>query len=240
VVNWGSSTHPKWLEDPRFRLEPVFLNHGDRVKEAIDKLAFFRKASKIDGIPLLRWTTERSQAEAWIGKGKSVIARTTLRGSSGEGIVLINPGKELIEAPLYTRYYPKTHEFRVHVFDGRVIDFTQKRFKGGKDARSIAGERTIVRSHSNGWVHTHGDLELIEDGLTSVSKTCCNLISELGLVFGAVDVMAILEPPDADCKRRLRNYVICEVNTGPGLENTQTIEAYKTAILSMKTSSLKP
>ena len=252
VVNLGSTVHPGWLEDPRFRLSPNILNAGDRVKEAIDKRAFFQKASQIDGVPLLRWTTERKRAAKWLVKGHKVICRTNLVGSSGKGIVLVSPGERvgydsagaggtgengspnLIEAPLYTRYYPKTHEFRVHVFNGKVIDLTQKRFKGGPDARSQAGDRTIVRSHDNGWVHTHGSIDLAESEIQEVGGSCVTLVTGFGLHFGAVDVMAILHAPDADGLRRLKSFCICEVNTGPGLENTKTIEAYSQAILAVK------
>ena len=250
VVNWGSTVHPHWLEDPRFRLKPLILNAGDCVKEAIDKRAFFQKASKIDGVPLLRWTTERERATKWFCKGHKVICRTSLNGSSGKGIVLVSPevggsepprdggtaenGSTLLEAPLYTRYYPKTHEFRVHVFNGRVIDLTQKRFKGGADARSQAGDRTVVRSHDNGWVHTHDNIDLIPSDAEEMGASCVKLVSGFGLVFGAVDVLALLFPPDSDGLRRLKNFCICEVNTGPGLENTKTIEAYSQAILAVK------
>lgn len=232
VVNWGSTIHPKWLEDHRFRLNPLFVNHADAVKTAINKLDFFQQASKIDGIPLLKWTDSKDTATSWVEKGKPVLCRTLLGGSSGEGIVLARAVEDLVEAKLYTRYYPKTHEFRVHVFNGKVIDLTQKKLKGGPDVRSDAN--TIVRSHDNGWVHGHGAIELGVSDRKSVDAACCKLISGLGLNFGAIDVLAILAPPDADRTRSLKSFVICEVNTGPGLENQVTIYAYTKAILSLK------
>lgn len=250
VVNWGSTIHPSWLEDKRFHLTPIILNAGSRVKEAIDKRTFFQKASGLDGVPLLRWTSERERATKWLIKGYKVICRTNLTASSGKGIILVSPSDEaigsesggteptsgslLVEAPLYTRYYPKTHEFRVHVFNGKVIDFTEKKFRGGVDARSQAGNRTIIRSHDNGWVHAHENISLSVLDCEELGRSCVALVSGFGLSFGAVDVLAILEPPDADRKRRLKSFVVCEVNTGPGLENTKTIEAYSQAILAVK------
>jgi hypothetical protein len=232
VLNWGSTRHPKWLEDPRFRLTPTFVNHADSVKKAIDKLAFFQCASRINGIPLLRWTDDRDRALAWIAKGKSVICRTKLDGSAGRGIVAAATAEQLVEAPLYTRHYPKTHEFRVHVFNGNVIDFTQKKLKGGADARSESN--TLVRSLDNGWAHAHGSIDLQGMGRDLIHKACISTINGLGLQFGAVDVLAILDPPSAEGVRVLKSFVICEVNTGPGLENTVTIEAYRKAIIELK------
>jgi len=235
VVNWGSTVHPRWLEDSRFRLKPVFVNHANGVEKAIDKLAFFQQASGIDGVPLLKWTDKRETALSWISKGKPVICRTKLGGSSGEGIVLARSAEQLVEAKLYTRYYPKTHEFRVHVFGNHVIDLTQKRFKGGSDVRSESN--TLVRSLDNGWVHAHNLIELRSSDRERVEAACGSIIAKLELQFGAVDVLAILDPPSADGTRSLKSFVICEVNTGPGLENTVTIEAYKKAILELKNST---
>lgn len=236
VLNWGSTIHPKWLEDSRFRLEPSFINHGDRVKTAINKLAFFQHASRIDGVPLPRWTEKRDEALAWIAKGKPAVCRTRLDGSSGSGIVLARSSEECVEAKLYTRLYPKTHEFRVHVFGGQVIDLTQKKLKGGSDARSNAN--TFVRSLHNGWVHAHGVLDLSVPDRERMGSACISVVSGLDLVFGAVDVLAILDTPNPEGVRSLKSFVVCEVNTGPGLENKTTIDAYTKAILQLKTGEV--
>lgn len=234
VVNWGSTAHPKWLEDRRFQLSPRFANHADHVAAAINKLTFFQLASRIDGVPLLPWTDSKDEALAWIGKGKPAVCRTRLDGSSGRGITLARTAEELVDAPLYTRYYPKTHEFRVHVFDGNVIDLTQKKLKGADNGDT--GSR-FIRSLDNGWVHAHSDICLLDSGKDTISKACVVLVAGMGLTFGAVDVMAILEG-NTDGGRALKSFKICEVNTGPGLENTITIEAYKKAILKYKSGEV--
>lgn len=233
VLNWGSTIHPKWLEDRRFRLDPTFVNRAECVTKAIDKLAFFQHLSGVDGIPLLKWTAERKTATRWLEKGKPVICRTVLGGSSGKGIVLARTVEELVDAKLYTRHYPKTHEFRVHIFDGQVIDLTQKKLKGGSDVRGNAN--TLVRSLDNGWVHAHSEIDLSLPDREKMGRSCSDVISRLGLNFGAVDVLAILDPPDSNRTRSLKSFVICEVNTGPGLENQATIDAYSKAIIQFKT-----
>jgi hypothetical protein len=230
VLNWGSTIHPKWLEDERFRLEPNFVNHGDRVKTAINKLAFFQCASRINGVPLPKWTEKRNEALAWIAKGKYAVCRTKLDGSSGSGIVLARSSEECVNAKLYTRLYPKTHEFRVHVFGGQVIDLTQKKLKGGE---GVINTR-FVRSLDNGWVHAHNGIQLSEADQRILAVASCSVVGGLGLTFGAVDILAILDGDSQDI-RPLKSFVVCEVNTGPGLENTQTINAYTKAILRLKT-----
>ena len=233
VINWGSSIHPHWLEDSRLGIKPIVLNHGDNVKKAINKLAFFQAISKTDARShLLKWTTDLSVAKRWLGKGFRVVCRQSVTGSGGDGIHLASIETELMEAPLYTRYFPKTHEFRVHIFDGKVIDLTQKKLRGGVGTRDM--HDTFIRSLDNGWIHAHNEINLTEPDREQMAFACGLCISNLNLNFGAIDVLAKLATPDLEGNRKLEKFVICEVNTGPGLENTQTIEAYSNAILSAK------
>jgi hypothetical protein len=141
---------------------------------------------------------------------------------------------QFIEAPLYTRYYPKTHEFRVHVWRDQIIDFTQKKLKGGPNDSA----NRLVRSHDNGWVHCHDNLSIGSADQESMGRSCAMAVSGLGLDFGAVDVLAILNDSETGV-RNLKSFVICEVNTGPGLENNKTIEAYTKAILQEKNNVLR-
>jgi len=223
VVNWGSTNPATWLSDSRFRLSPKWLNGSENVDRAINKLKFFQHFAGGSELPILRATSDREKALKWLKKGFGVVARKTLTGSSGAGIEIVQPGKELPEAPLYTRYYPKTHEFRFHVWkDGELIDFTQKKLK-----HDYPNSRRDIRSLDNGWVHAHDGLDLDTDSINAIRKACSECVASLGLDFGAVDVLGILDKET----RELKSFRICEVNTGPGLENERTIQLYAEAIL---------
>lgn len=170
--------------------------------------------------------------------------------------------EEIPTAPLYTKYYPKTHEFRVHVFRQtvpsgaslpgvpgvhgyKVIDLTEKRnrvFEGQPDMEAILKVNRIIRSHENGWVHSHRITPMQPGDLDKIKTASIRAVGALGLDFGAVDVLAILGPPEpligglndheeAPIVRPLKSFKICEVNTAPGLENEATITAYSKAIL---------
>jgi hypothetical protein len=236
VVNWGSSRPADWLRDPRFQIRPRWINPPESCLRAIDKRAFFRTFARdgaTEGIPVLRATEDRNVALGWLKEGFGVVVRKTLTGSSGAGIVVVQAGHtvgavpRLPEAPLYTRYYPKSHEFRAHVWQGKVIDFTQKKLS----VMSEGADRTI-RSHDNGWIFAHSDLDIDGRGIEQMGKASSDCLNILGLDFGAVDILARLGQTEWNTPRRLSGFRICEVNTGPGLENTQTIQAYTKAILS--------
>lgn len=227
VINWGSTVPATWLSDPRFRLRPKWVNAAEAVSRAIDKGKFFDALRGRDDIPVIRATTDIKEAQQWLKKDFGVVVRKTLTGSGGAGIVVVRPGdgiNALPKAPLYTRYYPKTHEFRCHIWNGQVIDFVQKKLKGGPNASA----NRSVRNLDNGWIYAHDDLSLVRADIDVIGQACAQCIRALGLYFGAVDVLAILKDGHLDSFR------ICEVNTGPGLENTQTINAYKQAILKEK------
>lgn len=204
------------------------LNKPDAVATCANKLATFRKLQEAN-VASVRWTDDRNKAEEWLRKGKSVLARLQLASSGGRGIRVVRPGEELAQAPLYTRYFPKTHEFRVHVVDGQAIDIVEKKLRD--NLRGNREERSLIRNHRNGWVFAHGDLICSHpNDITTLKNLGVGAVAALGLDFGAVDILAVVEAPKQDGvgtePRRLVRCVVCEVNSAPGIENTRTRQAY--------------
>lgn len=140
-------------------------------------------------------------------------------------MVSANTPEEVVEGcDFYSRYYPKTHEFRAHVFRGKVIDFIEKR---ARPVEGLPPPDREVRSWSNGWVFSH-NLSVEESTLVPLKEACVKAVACLGLDFGTVDILAILEKTEVP--RRMKSYRICEVNTAPGLESPTTIDAWVSAI----------
>lgn len=132
LINWGSSEIPQAI---RFNVGSI-LNHPEHVDGTTNKLKFFRNFLE-ENEWTVPFTESKVVAEEWLTNGKIVVARTKLTGHSGEGIVLINPGDAIVDAPLYTQYIPKKDEYRVHCvkYDGlgdvyhEVFDIQQKKRK---------------------------------------------------------------------------------------------------------------
>lgn len=206
-INWGDS-----------EFEGNGLNQGTGVAAAISKLKTFQhlEAAKI---PTCRATVDAGRAAVWVKNGRTVFARRDGL-SAGIGIEVVAGNGELPAADFYSRYFPKTHEFRVSVFKGHVIDFIEKR------ARLDGQVDRAVRSHGNGWVFSH-NLSLQQEDVDKVKETCVRAVGCLGLDFGAVDVLAIL---DKTTPRKLKKHIVCEINTAPGLESPTTIEKWVAAI----------
>lgn len=205
VLNWGISEYPEWGDDVNF------INNPYKVSNASDKRATLKTLDEFN-IPIIRYTSSLDEVYNWLETGKIVLARTLTRSSKGKGIKIISDESEIITAPLYTRYYGKTHEFRVHVVGGQVIDYIQKK------KRQEVDNNIAIRTFSNGWVFAHHDILEYDE----IKEMCVNAVTCLNLHFGAVDVLANVDKET----KQLKNFVICEVNSAPGLSSPTTLGRY--------------
>lgn len=227
VVNWGCS--PKAVKS--FIEGAVYLNHPENVYKAVNKIET-QKALRDFGVNRLTQTTSKHQAWTWFLNESIVLARTTVTGKSGEGIVVLNfkndkdkyPTEESFpDAPLYSLYWPKTHEFRIHVVDGVVVDRQQKRKMS--EEKLVGNELTydkMIRSWENGWVFTRENIRTSD----YMDTTAIHAVQALGLRYAAVDMFAKY---DSGSNGRIRDWAVCEVNTSPGMEGA-TLDTYATAL----------
>lgn len=207
VINLGVSQPPPFLRDS------LFSNGPPHVPNCTDKRRTFFCLEHAH-VPTLEWNTLQEMAGEWLEQGHRVVVRHTVAGHSGEGIEIVRPGEELPQAPLYTKYFKKRREFRVHVAFGSVIHVQQKRKMRGFD--HVLDDRRLVRTHGNGWifsvdVRTMNMPKLHELALSAARAVVCN--------HCAVD---ILEAADG-------TQVVCEINSAPGMEAPSVINAYAEA-----------
>lgn len=210
VLNWGNSRTPDW--DSRATQRGVtLLNKPSAVNVASNKLLAFQ-ALQAAGIAIPKFTTDITTAQTWFRTGNTVVERHELRGNSGDGIRIVNLDdpempNDIQRAPLYTRFIPKTAEFRVHVFRGEVIDYIEKK----KVLAEQRGENfnKYISSINCGWVFSRTDVR----DMPEVRNLAIRAVNALGLDFGAVDVVYENGLP----------YVL-EVNTAPGLQGTTLVK----------------
>jgi hypothetical protein len=206
IINWGGKEE---FLDRHARV----LNRPSTITSLRNKLTFFEKIGNDERT--VPWTTDPKIAETW----KSVFARMSLTGSSGQGIVVWQQkaGLALPHAPLYTKRMFTTHEYRIHVFKDRTgerhaIDTQRKVFRK-TDEVPAPPNGWAVRSHRNGFTFIRGDRppdELVAGVINFVS----NYFPDLD--FGAFDVLY---------NEDTRRFYVLEGNSAPGLEG-QTVNTY--------------
>jgi len=204
VINWGNSELPAWMT--RWH-DQVILNHPKHVAKAANKLSTFI-LFKEAGVKHPEWTTSDDVAFEWLHNKQDILARKTLIGKGGAGIVFIKADPEAIltNAPLYTKYFKKKEEYRVHVVAGKVIDYVMKKKREGVEPNYQ------IRNAENGWVFCRDGVVLPN----CVAEEAVKAVAALGLTFGAVDV-GYNVAKDIPC--------VFEVNTAPGIEG-QTVDSY--------------
>lgn len=211
LLNWGCSQLPLKVAPGQ-----TVLNKPEAVANAKCKLRTFELFRKA-GVPHPQWWTPENVKEAK-RQGAILIARTTTRGSGGEGIVVVREEDKLPKAPLYTLYIRKDSEYRVHVVGDKAIQIQQKR----KDTEAEQDQdQKLIRNHANGWVFAVNNVQFKNDRQRErVVEASIAAVRSLGLDFGAVDLVV---------DRKTGEPFVLEVNTAPGLESPTLIGAYATS-----------
>lgn len=212
ILNWGRSELPFSPKD-----FPFILNPPGWMKFMTNKRNFFSHVGHSKDT--LEWTVDENEAIRW----DKVVARHVLEGSGGAGIEVwtCGYGQQFPTAcPLYTRYWPKTHEYRVHVGrtmghnrDFQVLMTQRKVFI--KSAGHAAPKTWDVRNHSNGFVFVKKDSEPCPKEVTDLAVKF--MVQHFpSLHFCALDILYHAKKKQA---------VVVEGNTAPGLEGT-SIDVY--------------
>lgn len=200
IINWGSSER---------RFAGVYINEPEAVARATSKLLTAECLGNF-GVAQPEFTTDAAVADQWLDEGHTVVCRTLLRAQGGRGIVLASKeNKPLVAAPLYTKYFKKADEYRVHVLGGQVIDVQMKKKRQEVDNEHVNYQ---IRNVANGWVYCRG-------GVTApqcVTDNAVRAVAALSLDFGAADIGYNVHG---------RCCAVFEVNTAPGLEG-ETLDKY--------------
>ena len=218
VINWGSNNGEyigKYIRLDRNNLNCRLDQQGvPNVVLATNKLKFFKELSKELPEYLPDWTESREEATKWVENGSVVFCRALLRGNSGDGITVATEVHEIAPSPLYVKYIKKEEEFRVHVFNGSVIDIQRKMRK-----EEIPDEKVNwkIRNTRGGFIYGRNNINPPDN----MEDVCIRATKLLGLDFGAFDVIY---------NKHYNKIYLLEVNTAPGLEGT-TLEKYREAII---------
>jgi hypothetical protein len=183
-------------------------------QQVLNKVEQFRQFIAA-GVNCPKWTIDPN-AVTRNELGRVVFARTLINSTNGKGILEIDLDDDnnvIPPAPLYTEYIPKKAEYRVHVFNGEVIDTQQKKKKRGFDDE----RNTRIRNSNNGYVYCRDGIDP-PDGIATLA---INAVNACGYKYGAVDIIY---------NEKRNQCFVLEVNSRPGLMGT-TLDKYSDAII---------
>lgn len=210
IIGWGAGVFPRW-----WAAGHKILNDPSRVSIASNKLRTFEQLARV-GVRVPDFSRLRADAQRWSAEGGTVVCRSSLSGSEGRGITLCKGNDPVPEVPLYTKHIRHRREFRIHVFNGHIIDASEKKRRTDFPEEQ---RNSLLRNWRFGWVFAHENVDVPRD----VSEQSISAIAALGLDFGAVDV---------GYREKEGQAFVFEVNTAPGIEGT-TLSSYARAVQSI-------
>ena len=222
-----------WLKQPLIRTDSKFINFGvskleynfkdilnkpEAVARAVNKknTLFFLM---FNHIPHIDWETDIKKAMVWLDQGFKVYCRRKLCGTQGAGIVIASTIDELVPCRLYTKGEQIKREYRIHVFNNKVIDFVAKAKKKGCKVSESGEPNPLIQNHKNGWVFVRNSVKIADKRRLLLQNLAIRSINALGLDFGAVDILL-------NVNNQLK---VIEINTAPGISGL-AFKAYINAI----------
>jgi hypothetical protein len=157
---------------------------------------------------------------------KVFVLRHKLTGHSAEGVEIINGSelwqrhREFENVRLVTDYIPKKHEYRLHVFRGKVLLIQQKKRRTDVPDEDVDWK---IRNYDNGFIYAIDDIVTPDQKVIDAAISACNAVA---LDYGAVDVIWN--------QKREKAYVL-EINTAPGIVSDTLAGALASAIVSRAT-----
>lgn len=220
IINYGVSTNPM-----SFRQGSVTWSNTTRaVGNCADKIQTFSSLRTSD-VPTLEFRLNRApmvsgDVARWLEQDGKVVVRNVVNGHSGQGLEIIRTGNPLPQrAPLYTRYFRKDTEYRVHVAFGRVILIQQKRRENDRDQNDL--ER-LVRTHANGWIFSIQDLSCDQRGYRdALCDIALRAAASVGANHCGVDILVRHGNPN--------DLRVVELNSACAMRADSTLNAYTTA-----------
>ena len=175
---------------------------------------------------VVQFTEDIEEARSWADeRGEKVVCRTTLTGHSGEGIVIARNPDQVVEAPLYSLYFPKVREYRIYagfVDLEQVVTYCASK-RNPRDNPITDRDELLIRSGNRGWVYQVEDHESERVALTAYNffNELANYTCDREAWLLAID---IVQNADGECK-------VIEANLAPGLNNGSADKVYQAAQL---------
>lgn len=211
-IRWGSTEQ---FDNLRYRKE---LNSLEAVLRTTNKLKMLQTLLQA-GVPTLDFSTDPSVLDDFKDRSGNVYIRNRA------GVVRYGNDFSTTSDLYFSRPVRfKRREYRVHVFNGKVLGAYEKVPVSLAEGQPRNAETLPKLFKSDTCRFVRCDLDIDENGLqprvnAAAQQMCIDAVASLGLVFGGVDLI----------RNKHQEFTICEVNSAPGL-NGLNVERWVEAI----------
>ena len=198
AIAWGNRTPPPWAA------AVTWINDPASIHRVAYKLAWAEHCRNTGFGP--KQTVDKEEAMSWADqRGEKVLCRTLLNASGGRGIEVARTADEVVDAPLYSRYFKKNREYRVIMDNkiGSVVYCASKRRPNGVE---LEGDDALIRTLDRGYVYQTE--EIVPYPVLAACQDVASWATQYGLNLLAYDVGYNSEENTA---------CVFEANTAPGL-----------------------
>ena len=211
-IRWGNTEQ---FDNLKYKKE---LNTLEAVLRTTNKLTMLQTLLA-SGVPTLEFSSDPASIDSFKDREGNVYIRNKLGGVRyGNDF---NASRDLY----YSRPVRfKRREYRVHVFNGRVLGAYEKVPVSLAEGQRRNAETLPKLFKSDTCRFVRCDLVVDAQGLNprvhaAAQQMCIDAVNSLGLVFGGVDLI----------RNKHGEFTICEVNSAPGL-NGLNVERWVEAI----------
>ena len=186
-IRWGNVEQ---FENTRSVKE---LNSLESVKRTVDKLQMLNILQS-SGIPTPDFNTDSSLIDNFKDETGNVYIR------SKDGVVRYASDYCSVRDSYYSKPIPlKRREYRVHVFNGKVIGIYEK-------VPLTQDRPALFKSDTCKFVRCDPHISRVDQNAQAI---CIQAVNSLGLLCGGVDLI----------RDKNKNFFVCEVNSAPGLNS---------------------
>lgn len=182
----------KVYRSPEIKSFHIHIQYGDPRNKIYQYNWLFER-----DIPVVPFTKDKAKAQLALNEGKTVFARTLINGQDGGGIIVVAPSTPLPDAKIYTLFKESSNEYRVMLFQNKVIDVFEKRHK-----TSFAANK--IRSTGNGYILCRQNV-VEPPGLRELAEKVCYI--------NRSDIKGV----DICYNNSTNEFFILEVNSAPEL-----------------------
>ena len=205
IINWGSRRLP-----PNVVGAGTIINPTEFVSLCADKTETLQFCAEKE-IPHVEFTTDDDEAYEWLQEGCVVVGRETTKGRGGEGILVFEHIEDFVsKLPLYTKYFPKKQEWRVHISSHSGPFYLQRKvLRRGVDPEEVDWK---IRNLEGGFIFQRYN----EDVPDRVVELSVLLYQKVKKVFPEDSWILNADILFNEKKNRA---VVCEFNSAPGLDD---------------------